>query len=102
MVVRCCVPGCITKGTNGFHAFPAKWNVRQEWILRTKVFHLDKMKIVRSWSKVCWKHFTVHDYNIDFKGKKILKPNVVPSLWLPDVTEHNYTENKIEVSRING
>ncbi len=98
MVVRCCVSGCKTKGTSGFHSFPAKWNIRQEWIRRTKAFHLNKDKIVRSWSKVCGRHFIDQNYTTNFRGKKRLKPKVVPSQYLPDLIDHNYNGCDSQVS----
>lgn len=106
MVVRCAVPGCKTKGTSGFYSFPANETVRKEWIVRTKVFHLDKEKIVRSWSKVCGKHFNESDFVINFNGKKNLKPKTVPTLFLPNIVDttladHNYARRDPQVSETN-
>lgn len=100
MVVRCCVSGCKTTETDCFHSFPSNQNIRNELIMRTKVLHLNKDELVRSWSKVCRKHFLECDFYIDFRGKKRLNPKAVPTLFLPNVAEHNYTKTNVGVSEI--
>lgn len=82
---RCCVKGCTTRSSNGFHNFPTNKNICLEWMRKTNTHHLDLNTISKSYHKVCKKHFADSDFIINISGKKRLKKGSIPSLLLPGV-----------------
>lgn len=80
---RCCVTGCKTRSTKGFHNFPSNKKVCLEWMKKTHKLHLDVNKISKSYHKLCKKHFADCDFVINITGKIRLKKGAIPSLFLP-------------------
>lgn len=80
---RCCVTGCKTRSSNGFHNFPTNKKVCLEWMKKTKKQHLNINTISKSYHKVCKKHFADCDFEINISGKKKLKKGTIPHLFLP-------------------
>lgn len=81
-MVKCCVPECAATGSKIFHAFPANKDVRSQWVENTKTFHLTE-KDFKSYAKVCAYHFRETDFEINCRGQRGLKKNIVPTLRLP-------------------
>lgn len=88
MVLQCCVRGCDTIATNGFHSFPSKKSLAERWITAIKASHLeDRLNsntLSRSFNKICKKHFLPTDFQLNGKGQMVVKDDSVPSLFLPD------------------
>lgn len=80
---RCCVAGCKTRSSNGFHNFPTNTEVCLEWMKRTQKQNWAVNKIPKSFHKVCNDHFKSSDFEINISGKKRLKRGAVPSQSLP-------------------
>ncbi|XP_037034595.1 uncharacterized protein LOC119073311 isoform X3 [Bradysia coprophila] len=90
MVLQCCVKGCETVGNNNFHSFPTNKLRAEKWIAATKAFHLverlNANKLANSYYKVCRKHFDGSDLTKNGKGQIVVKPDCLPSLFLPNET----------------
>lgn len=76
---RCCVAGCKTRSSNGFHNFPTNRKVCLEWMQKTGKQDWDVDKIPKSFHKVCKNHFESNDFEINMNGKKRLRKGAVPS-----------------------
>lgn len=81
---RCCVAGCKTKASNGFHNFPTNLETRLKWLKNTNNLHLNHATVAKSYHKVCKKHFSENDFVFNAGGKLRLKKGSVPSLFLPE------------------
>lgn len=88
----CAVAGCTTysrktKGTGIiYHSFPKDPQLQKTWILKCR--RKDHFSV--STSTVCSQHFTANDYVRDLRAellnlppRKVLKPDVVPSVNIP-------------------
>lgn len=99
-MVECCVPYCKTKGTSGFHNFPANKDLRLQWLNAVQIFHFNEETVHNSYRKICKKHFLPSDYQTHANGLIRLKYNSVPSQCLPNPIwmEHNYVNRVFNVS----
>lgn len=88
MVFTCVVKGCDTVARNGLHSFPSNKLTAERWIIAIKAFYLmDRLnnnKLSHSYYKLCKKHFQESDFQLNGKGQRIVKPDSIPSLFLPN------------------
>ncbi|XP_022903981.2 uncharacterized protein [Onthophagus taurus] len=96
MVRSCSVSGCKTQFTKGtkFHKFPKDPTLRNQWIevIGRKGFIPSESDII------CSIHFTNEDYTINSFGNKVLKKNVLPSMFDVSITED--TEPNVETESL--
>lgn len=93
MVLKCCVPGCTSKGRFGFHKFPRDEGNCIKWQLKSRKRFLCTKYLPYSHYRICEKHFKANDYGIRL-GRKRLNKVAVPSVAVPEdesvYEEHNY------------
>lgn len=70
MVIKCCVPNCVSKYTKGgpvrFHRFPREKNTFTIWCAKLRLCaNIIKLQL----HYVCSKHFLPSDYIDSFGGK---------------------------------
>lgn len=89
---RCCVAGCKTRASNGFHNFPTNKNVCLEWMRRTQKEDLNINTISKSYHKVCKNHFDEGDFKINSSGKNRLIKGATPSRNLPVILPFEHSD----------
>lgn len=73
----CSVRFCSTSGPSGFVVIPSDPVIRDAWA------NLCGVNFNNDSDRVCHKHFTSEDFSVSLNGKKRLKKDVLPSLFLP-------------------
>ena len=97
----CCVPNCTVTGyvlEKGrkvtFHHWPlSDSKLMNQWIVRCRRDKGKHFNITKH-TKICSRHFQEKDFKITPKGRRFLKPYIVPSIfeWSKDGVTRNYTE----------
>ena len=78
---QCSVPGCKSGGRQkdkSFHRIPADKQLKYRWISACL------LEEVHPSSRVCSDHFAENDYNITANGRKMLRKQAVPTVYLPE------------------
>ncbi|XP_014470169.1 PREDICTED: uncharacterized protein LOC106742071 isoform X2 [Dinoponera quadriceps] len=86
---QCCVLGCSSGIHLPFHSFPKNEIMANKWktaVYSVKIKHLTEEQIKKC--VVCYRHFADNDYDSIYRLRR-LKPDVVPSLFLPDNDNNN-------------
>ncbi|KAI5706041.1 hypothetical protein M8J75_004328 [Diaphorina citri] len=81
MVKSCCAYGCTNRQKTGsgitFHSFPSDVELKRKWVkaIRRQGFEPSRHTVI------CSSHFSANDFVESSTFKRILKPNVVPSIF---------------------
>ena len=82
MVINCSVYNCKSRfdksSLTSFHRFPLNDEILcKKWATATKCLQITPSKH----SRICSKHFKLEDFECQENGKRVLKKNIVPSIF---------------------
>lgn len=90
------MPGCTNKGKFAFHKFPRDIEICKKWQHIARRRNIDPKIMSNSHYRICSRHFKNDDYATHCGLNKLLKKNVLPSLFIPKedivLEEHNYSK----------